>query len=201
MKTRLLALLPMLVLLLPGCNPLAPDAPSDVIMPLAVGNMWIGNKITYDAQGNPLSAPDTLRVTRDMKSGSETMFDASDGETYINRADGMWREAGQCSCLRAKYPAKQGDMFNEETTKVLLPDELAPVDMKTAMLVVSTDTTVTVPAGTYRCYHYRPVIITPTAATFITAHDYFYAPNVGLVLVVARGQQGYRWELVRAEIG
>jgi hypothetical protein len=208
MKIRLLTLLPLLILFLPGCSPVAPDdsniTPYDssgVMMPLAAGNMWMGKKTTYDSGGNVVAITfDTLEIVGQTTDAGETRFRTSGDDLYVNRADGLWGGIGNRLAMVAKYPAKKGDHFNEMSVMVLLPDEPGPVEQKTAIQVMNTDTTITVPAGTFRCHHYRPVLLAPASVAFVSRQDYFYARNVGAVLIVNSGSAGSRWELVRAEL-
>jgi hypothetical protein len=196
MNARLSLLALLLVAVAPGCGLISPDGSDDVIMPLTVGNQWVGRYHLYDSTGTVDSTwHDTLTIERAVRDGSETLFTGSNGETYVNRADGLWYGDSACNLQRAKYPAAAGATFSEESVLVLLPGSTAPVEQKTAMLVVRTDTTITVPAGTYRCYHYRPVIIAPSNARFVIERDYYYAPNIGPVMIDMGGVTHTRWEL------
>lgn len=201
MKARLLTLAP-LFLLLAGCGILSPEpdpTPSgSVIMPLEVGNQWIAKYTQYDEQGNKTDERfDTLSIVSSYRVYNETMFRASTEEHYVNRGDGLWSGA-DCNRQHAKYPARKDDLYNHESIPVLLPSSDKPIMQTIAVRVLHTDTTVTVPAGTFKTYHYAPVILSPTDAKFITPIHSYYAPNVGPVLIETFGRNPTRWELVKA---
>jgi hypothetical protein len=78
---------------------------------------------------------------------------------------------------------------------VLVPDSTEPVTQSVGNEVMATDTSITVPAGTYSCYHYSQQIYSPANARLVFPYERFYSPDLGPVLLIEGGKQ---WELVRA---
>lgn len=143
-----------------GCtsdNPTGASVPSGVIMPLAIGNQWIQRYVLYsDTQHE---TRDTIKVLSDTLINNQRWYLVSDGPYGVlmaNQSDGLWIRSGGISWLVWKYPANPGDVYHR------------PAD---SVRVASTSRTITVTAGTYRCYEYR---INHNPPIFI-------APNVGMV--------------------
>jgi hypothetical protein len=201
MKPALLFVLP--VLLLAGCfSPAAPEDPG-VLMPLKVGNRWIGEQTWFSPSGNT-TLRDTLEIVAEQMINGEKWFVGSDGKMYINRSTGLYsRDTTGCDCFDAKYPARAGDSILLPDALVFLPGQSQPVGQIVVQRVVTTDTTIQVPAGRYSTYHFRPEIVEPKNARLVTPSARFYAPNVGPIRF-ERGistDPSWRWELVKAEIG
>lgn len=180
-----------------GCDVVGPQeiAPPEPILPLAVGNTWVYTTVSYDYEGAPRDTVTRLEgVFADSTVDGETWYAWGKGETsdeaeadafhhtrsrlwYTLRDDGLWRgpPGSATPWHEIPYPASVG-----ETNRPRL------IDGRTVgggnMTLVSTDTTVTVAAGTFRCYHYQEQgVYTP-----YHANDRFYAPGVGRVLSVNR---------------
>jgi hypothetical protein len=153
----------------------------DTIMPLAVGNKWVYRTTTYPVTGSMQSAPQDSVVTRDsilvvadtMIEGERwyivggSLYDEGGRTAFANRSDGM-RVAIDVGgeqmqqWLFAKYPVTAGETYE-------IPLAATPVTVQ------STDSTVTVPAGTYEVYAYAVVL------GFGYADYVQFTPNVGLV--------------------
>jgi hypothetical protein len=131
---------------------------SSEILPLAVGNSWIYAITAFDSLGNVLgNGIDTSIVSRDTTIDNETWYilynRGAPVNLGINRSDGYWSRAVTLSpnttniatlgdpYLSAKFPTATGQVFVNETGY--------------STVVLDTDTTVTVPAGTFRCYEYK----------------------------------------------
>ncbi len=199
-----------------SCGDQLPTTPAEKqIQPLAVGNWWIGKVTVRDSIGIPSTYQDTIRILsrRTHTPGPPTIYYVDNRgwehyyigrELYRKSCDsGMVHELTACGAV-ALYPAQASDTFSTQPdAKVLLPDPSGGdpqiVDQKIAMMVIATDTTITVEAGTFTCYHYRPTIMEPAQARFLEETDIFYSPGVGMVLFERRyratGPPHYRWEL------
>lgn len=98
---------------------------------------------------------------------------------YSIRDDGLWRggpAGANPPWLEFPYPAEVGAT---NPPRVIAGSTSGGGEIT----LVSTDTVVTVPAGTFRSYHYqRQGVYTP-----LYVDDLFYAPGVGRVLSVNRG--------------
>ena len=191
-------------LLVCGCwSPSAPETGSPgVLMPLKVGNMWIGDRTSFGPSGST-TLRDTLVITGERTIKGETWFVGSDGQMYINRNNGLytWDSAGcDCDCYTAKYPSRSGDSILLPEALVLLPGSTDPVAQIVVERVVTSDTTIQVPAGSYSTYHFRPEIIEPKNARLVTPSARFYAPNVGPIRLQRGSDQApvWKWELVKA---
>ena len=219
MNIRNAILFPLLIacgVYLPSCGDRLPTSPAnDQIQPLAVGNWWIGKVTAQDSSGMPITYLDTIRILsrREESPGPPTTIYIDNRgwkHYYIGRElyrksceSGMNHELTACGAV-AIYPAEVSDTFGTlPDAKVLIPDpnggDPQVVDQKVAMKVIATDTVITVEAGTFSCYHYRPTILEPSNARFIEETDLFYSPGVGMVLFerrfAATGTPHYRWEL------
>ncbi len=217
MKKYLLGLLLFIV----GCSSSNGPASNMYIMPLAVGNRWIGNVTVTDSTGAVLSTQlDTLPVYGTKVAGGETWYfqttfpkvlKAKAGTVgltfdtvayaFTNRSDGLYRnDTFLVDPPRriAKYPASVGD------TVSFSPESIPIMDF---ILVHGIAEPVTVPAGTFSCYHYQDWY--PTTHASVLASDSYYAPGVGLVEFVDsvhNFDHPYakpnveRWQLVRADL-
>jgi hypothetical protein len=154
-----------------------------VILPIKVGNLWHGDYFLYWNDS-------TITTTYAFHIAKDTLIQVTGGEQrwffmeaqlaensylkdelyrYGNTGVEIWynyEDSLSEPCLWAKYPASVGDTY------------MTGEDLLDSVIIVSTDTTVTVPNGTYRCYCYRFV----KDMTTHTREEYYYlAPNVGYV--------------------
>jgi hypothetical protein len=197
------------------------------IMPLKVGNRWIGRITEYDTNGNVASTRlDTLTVYKSEVVKGETWYyrtmspavltlRGGDPDTLIfdtvqyaftNRSDGLYQDDYPRPCI-ARYPAKEGDTMSKKSFDGFdTSDRVTTID-----LVRRTNALVTVPAGIFHCYQYQTVSVLSTGGKETTTMDSsrYYAPGVGIVQYeyFISGPNdppftGHRevWQLVRAEL-
>jgi hypothetical protein len=195
MKTRgivLVALLAGIAALNCGCsNRLAPTGSKAVIMPLAVGNRWIGT--THPLRGDDLF--DTLRIIRDTVVGNERWYVTSNGVMLANHPDGLYtweiwaarRDQGKPT-RALKFPVAVGDALNDlgNFRRVYEHGDSGDVEsIREVLTVVSTDTLVDVPAGRYHCIkavlkRYR-ADGSPDPVQFSNDGPLYFAPGIGLL--------------------
>lgn len=162
------ALLVILVVFTMSCNkddnPVKTDlnGSGSTIMPFKVGNTWEGTFAYYDSTGaitfsndNPLTTlflfvKDTLHQGEHWYATSgaslpPTSFSSSMFLTV--RSDGLWGRpslaAGSVPFLIAKFPGSVNDSY------------LTGTDTNYRATLLSKNASITVPRGTYSCYHYR----------------------------------------------
>jgi hypothetical protein len=126
---------------------LTPQSPTPaVIFPLAVGNYWVRERIVYDTSGVVSGSQiDTVKVLGDSLLQGERWFIVSrDGGRYLvtNRSTGLWIMGAGSPSMQYEYPGEPGDTF-------VFTVNTSPVR------VVHTDSSITVPAGTFSCYVYE----------------------------------------------
>lgn len=151
------------------------------IMPLRVGNSWTYDfKVFQPNNPTPIYAFDwTLKIVSTQVINDTTWYlgyhiltDGIEVDTldyyYTNLANGLWVRESLASTpyFRVKYPADQGEVFEAF-------NELYGI--VSAVSVISTATSVTVPHGTFQCYNYRMI----PSSTF-QIDDYF-RPGLGWV--------------------
>ena len=182
---------------LAGCDSdaAAPDRLPPLV-PLAAGNAWTYRTVEFDRHGVPIDSVErspVREVVADTVVADETwhrvaVFYEGTGDRgsdwWAVREDGLWSDPGDldgAGSLHLPYPAPPGatgaGRLGEKWT------------------LASTDTTVTVPAGTFRCHHYRY-----RGAYMTYDDDFFYAPGVGRVLSVYHDYFNGKYERVREEL-
>jgi len=199
-------LLPLFVLAvaLGGCADDLPVATQggSTIMPLAVGNRWSGVTTLYENGAVSSQFQDSVRIVSALERDGFTWYVDDDGLLCRTDETGLHPSVScECLALNARYPAAPGDTFSTVRVLVLLPSSQVPVEQVVAWQVVSVDTLITVPAGTFHCYHYRTVLFAPQDARLLKIQSTFYAVDVGPVLLEAYDNDGSaplilsRWEL------
>ena len=146
----------------------SPTSENPSIVPLKIGNEWIMQTTYYDTLGNVGSTvQESIKVIGDTTIQGQKYFKVLDGYALIlcrNRADGFclksWNDPSEY--LAVKYPSSVGDSYSYLTINVM---------------VLSTDTIISVPNGDIHCCHYS--LSRSAAPTFPLNH--FYAPSVGFV--------------------
>jgi hypothetical protein len=153
------------------------------ILPLKVGNQWIGRVASL---GSPSLPPylDTMVVTKDTMIQNEEWFFLTGWSLYVaNRSDGLWAYNDSQTWLLWKFPAGEGDSYRR---------------LFDTVTVVSTNAIVSVPAGTYHCYQYH---------FEVSDYNEYLSPEVGPIKVgpyIVTGESGpdevyhVTWELFRA---
>jgi len=188
------------------------------ILPLAVGNRWIGKVMEYDSIGNVSSTRlDTLRVTESRPYHGEIWYymnvfwyrDDTTHRWFTNRADGLYSCDGEQfnrPFQFVKYPAKPGDVAIQDSST-----NPNGGGSERGREVDTTDLRITVPAGTFQSYLYRFFSTTwggDLSSTGVGPGEY-YAPTVGPILIgyfdlnanhSQSDNPGRTWQLVRAEL-
>lgn len=154
-----------------------PSDPSVGIIPLKTGNSWTFLTTFYDTVG-------VVKFTNEVKetiygdtsiAGTKWFYPSTTHDIMVtNLTDGYhWREqfvggSGAEEMLVWKYPAVKGDFFPYAGVSVF---------------ILSTSEVVTVPAGTFDCYHYWSTYRNAAGDT-VTGHmDAWLSPNIGMVKV------------------
>jgi hypothetical protein len=151
-----------------GCtgNVTDPDN-SGPIMPLAVGNQWIGRMSYLNSSGSITRTEfDTLRIIAEVAIKGETWYATNYGQLLTLRGDGLWRRPyggtspDEWEMHSAKHPANVGDIFETDTFQVAqiggpppLYDSLIFISRVSAL-----GATITVPAGTFHATTYGQII-------------------------------------------
>jgi len=200
-------IIPLLFILI-GCSDefVGPTA-TGVIMPLKVGNQWIGRWTEYDDAGAVIATTyDTLTIESQVRRDEEIWYLGSNGKLYINHPNGLYKDSSEssvCGCymMLAKYPSAVGDTFNTQRHEMLLQGETwVRID---ADILLAKDSAITTPAGTYSCYVYGQKLFAPLNAGLLGWEWKYYAPNVGLVKkeIGSYGRVEKSWELVKLRLG
>jgi hypothetical protein len=192
------ALAAVLVTLASCTSTTEPQAPS-VILPLTVGNMWIGRATDYRPDTVRIRL-DTIMVEKDTVIDGErrSLFNFQNG--YLNRSDGAYFWAlgpDGAPTLLYKYPAAAGDEVRYAFATGQGNDSI-----RASIRVLSTNEPVTVPAGTFICHHYY------RSSNFGQYDSHVYlAPGVGFIKSIAIPKEGphgladsSQWELVGVTI-
>jgi hypothetical protein len=159
---------------------------TSTILPLELGKQWVGTVTDFDSQG-AVNYIDTMAfvITRDTIISGERWFireginegPNKDGDSYVGgysilaeRGDGIWTHMSDSTtdweCLLHKYPAAAGDSY------------FYCGDSALTIAVLSTNESVSVPAGNYQCYCYR---MQYNFSDFTAAEVMYLAPDIGMV--------------------
>jgi hypothetical protein len=158
-----------------GCkkdsSPIVPPNPTPVIMPVEIGNRWVRQITLYDTSGVPFySGIDSIIVLRDTLISNKRCFvlPLKGAERVLsNQSDGLSWYLGTFGWgLEYKYPGLPGDSFYY-------------IGSDAVSRIVATDSVLTVPAGTFSCYHYS-TFINPSYPIHGRLEEYV-APNLGFV--------------------
>ncbi len=195
-----------------GCSDVPTTPDGSTIMPLTVGNSWVGKWTYYSGDGSVIETLfDTLTITGTVKDNGVTWYEANNGELLANDRKGLHYNDFTPQCIlypvRALYPATASDTFNSAPpTTVLVPEATGSaetINVIACNIVLTTDSTVTVPAGTFTTYVYKPDVLAPNPAQsedlqFINETIEYYTPNVGPIMreFYERNALVKRWELV-----
>ena len=167
------------VILLTACkdNSTTPSK-SDVIWPLAVGNVWTYQHAKYDTLGNVLStSPEIMSVILDTMINNEHQYFIKDIiDTFpatlsvTNRTDSLWINSSKDPCnpsvLFFKYPVNNGEQFY-------------CTQLNDTMTVESTNEKITTKYGqTYTIIKY---IIEKILQTSYSSTIYYMSPGYGLI--------------------
>lgn len=214
----LLSLLFLSCLLTAGCSEPNPVQAGDgtCIMPLAIGNTWVGRSTTYDSDGNTIKIVyDTLRIVDKVTVGGEEWWITDQDIAYTNRRDGCWMSVGSPGLnpwLAAKYPAATRDTFNVEVVERVNQYGSLIDSLVMNSVVSSTSLRCLVPGGDFLCYQYQIALkdqngLPLSTSEFPNRDDYNgYAPGIGPVVeehYTAEQGSTYlwkRWELVSVRL-
>jgi len=160
------------------------------IWPLKTGDLWDYQVASYDTAGIVNGGGTlSLSITSDTVVAGETWYRLS-GDTgnffYTERSNGFWIMSNGSQALFLKYPGSAGESWNCYSDSVS---------------VQSTDTSVSVPLGTYNCYMYRLFYSSKPV------EDYYLSIGVGMVAeddysVTSSGQvyKAYAFSLTYASL-
>ena len=185
------------LLLLNNCNENISPAPTgtDVIMPLAVGNYWIGQSNSYsvtDIFKKPVSSSfDTLKILSDTTINGLQWYKLNEGICLRNTGNSLNTHPYADHPLLffgTKFPASVGDTFNTEKIYCIVGtcDYGFILDSGYSYYkVVKTDTVISVPKGQFHCYEIRKYSVTTSDPTpKISCPIYYLSVNVGLVKLI-----------------
>ena len=139
--------------------------------PLKLGNTWTYKVTSFDAKGKPLGTSGQViyHITRDTTIVGEQWYYFElngSGLYYFNRTDGVWNFANGTRQSFFKYSSTKYTWYSTNLG---------------SMRILSTDTNLTVPKGTFSCYQYRLSQSTPT-------FDYYLSAGIGIVGIDFFGQ-------------
>lgn len=166
-----------------SCKESATDPPvsQSVILPLAVGNMWIADMTLYLPDSSILvQALDTTQIPRDTTMAGEKWYRSDERSWLRNKADGAYEwidpeASGTVPLLLLKYPATVGETYQGSP---------AP-GVTVTMTVVSTNEQVIIEGKSYTCYHYLQV------SSFSASENHFYLePDKGWVKMEVKTMGG-----------
>jgi hypothetical protein len=187
-------------LLFAACKQSPTSSDPGVIMPLKIGNQWIGLR-SFDSSGTRVVRYDTISIDHEVYVNNEWWYQTNKGDLYKNRADGLWwmpSGPDMYGSGLARYPANPGDAMRMPGS-VLIPESSMAISGGVAHEVVSTNAIVTVAGGTFYCYDYTLKAYYPPDARVAVPEERFYMPNIGPVLITYELLNGdtVRWELLK----
>lgn len=171
---------------------------SSKLMPLEAGNYFYYDNSFYEQDGTirevvrdtVIVSGFTMEFEKEKWIGVQHYISTSstrliDADFWLNKTDGLWQRAGLDAKAKyiAKFPAKAGEQF------VVTRDTFHLGVRETSRKVISTNTSLTVPAGTFRVYVYKDEPSTGPYAPSVVKTDY-YAPGHGLIKSEIRDLNG-----------
>lgn len=183
-KINLLSILILLLISLISCGESTVNEPpkksnKNEIVPLSVGTYWKYKYTDYDTI-NPKISFSEERITKDTTINNvkyfvlEKLFSKNKSFCY-NDNNGYFQNSKDYNVF-VKYPAQVGEIFYmnpySDTVKV-----------------ISVNQKITVPAGTFECYHYQSFDTIPRTENngvvrekYLAKVDFYYSVGVGMVL-------------------
>jgi hypothetical protein len=160
-------------------------AAKDSIIALRVGNRWLWHVTTYALDGGGSTYLDSMKIDSAQTAGSDQWFFPSGALgplAFANRTDGCYYKSfygipPTPGFLFYKYPARRNDKYKAPQEQ-FSGNSTWIVDTLRMMTVLSTDTTITSPAGTFQGYLYRYERTNGSGYSLE-----FLAPSVGWVRV------------------
>jgi hypothetical protein len=176
-----------------GCSepqPTGADRAQQPIMPLEVGNRWIGHTLFYDSLGNnTVIIKDTVEIVATTLVNGETWYVTRDSVRMISRGDGLWMadSANPAGRHVAKHPASVGELFDTRQRVIVSSDSLGADTLTESRQVIAvgysmvvTDRLLLVTGSRI----YRQTLdgreLMPTDEHWI-ADESYYAPSIGRV--------------------
>jgi len=159
---------------------------SSQLMPLDAGNYFHYDNSFYEPDGTirevvrdtVIISSLSIQFDNEKWFGVQHYFSNSstrviDTDFWLNKPDGLWQRRGSLGTPRhvAKFPAKAGERF------MVLRDTSYGSVQESYRKLISTNTSVTVPAGIFTVYVYQDE---PGGSSGILKTDY-YAPDRGLI--------------------
>ena len=193
---RLFAYLPSFILLtwLTGCSD-GPTGPSTIIefMPIEIGNQWITQHSYFDTLGVQIqiNLPDTVTIIGDTLINSQRwcyQYYLGYLLAYRNAESGAFirlvsPNTDGVEKLLYQFPTYVGSAYAYPVV-TFSGDSAWLSDTKDSCTVISVDTVLTVPAGTFHCVQYRTIRLPRSWTDHFVARDYgwirtdYYAPFV-----------------------
>jgi len=158
------------------------------IMPLAVGNMWVGQLKKYDSTGTLLETVyDTTRIVSDTTLNGTTWY-LSYEALYRNDSWGLkeYDVYAEYERQMLHYPSELG--FKHFIDTAVIKTKLSNGEYQKDTIIfgletASTDTIIITPLDTFHCYYYKPCTkkLDGTSSTleFPMVGSYWYAPGIG----------------------
>lgn len=178
--------LPLVLVFLLGCkNSTSPDIP-EVMMPLTLGNSWTYDDTSYTYPGFiQYSGTFTVTLTGStiMKGKKYELFDDILTGPTRNDGEGTWRlsiDSSHSEYLLYKYPGFVGDTFNFDTV-TFTSANLQELTIYGYTKIITTDTLITVPSGTFKCYGYESDNFTIKDGKLYSKDFYYASPNIGFI--------------------
>lgn len=155
------------------------------LIPLKVGNKWVAHSTTYNPGGTIIAdRADSLEFLADTVMQGQHWFNMSNVTLVGKKSDGVWFWNGSNPAeLVFKFPAVPNEVYQTSAGQAV---------------VLSINTRITVPCGTYSCYVYKRPF------GFGGNQYHYIVPDSGIVKIEAfeiSGQnqtyQSWKWELTR----
>lgn len=156
------------------------------MLPITIGNSWTYQDTVYGS-GNEYVLDQTFSITiisSVVINGKKyATFDDMLSSPTRNDALGTWTlrlDSTRTEYLEFKYPGSLGDVFDFDTTTTPTTNGGTQVVYGHAQ-IITTDTLITVPAGTFHCYGYEYDYFTMQDGKLYSKDLSYCAPNVGCI--------------------
>ena len=155
---------------------------TDAIVPLDIGYTWKYKDTKFESTGEVSRMDQFERKITDTVTIDGLMLYKLGNFTFVqNRADGFYKGFNHTlsMVLVAKYPASVGERFGRDTIRLA---SLPNPDLDSAVgeaVVISTGTSVTVPAGTFTAYQYEIVYFLESTGQKLFKEVRYYTPQIG----------------------
>jgi hypothetical protein len=171
----------LLAVLVAGCDSSSGPSTISVLVPLAIGNTWVYVETDFDSTGALVKTSEYIReITDTTIIEGELYYRFNTSAFATNRHDGYWVTSGFSPAWRyVKYPALVGEITDRDTlrTAIIGPDPNERVFSET--ILISTVTSVSVPAGTFIAYQYESIYVLESNDKPIIKDVLYMTPGVG----------------------